>query len=635
MREKEHEQQHQEHPSSSSSSSESLEVRSVEAHEGAKERCKQLKHLAHLAMEVGKAYHGFGKDLNKVATQAKSYLVSRKAGAPGTEPVDRWMHALVHLAEALAADSDRVGDVCVSDTGAGGVVQQLLLAADELQGADRRLGGESARVLAQLRDSQAAMDRKSDERDRYREKVQAVGREGVALPTSSAPPSSAAGSSAAAAASSSAQHPVGTLQKVIGMASHLKQQAEEEVAARVVHKLQTSELALLDHATAHGDLEREVDKVLPKVLLGYRHSTDHALKKTRGQLAAVVAAIRTAMERSNAAAKQFEGRLAPTRRVGYEAELRRTLEHLRDHTASPVSVADAGTPAAATATGAAPWKMDMNHEGTAVLAATSPSLLPPLPPAFRGAVERESCVWFNAFFGRVYRDASASEHFRAWLLDKLTTMLNKNSKNRPGFLDEFRVVDVSFGETPPLLLNMQWSPKVTAAGSTAPEKEKSPGKSANDDDSDDDDDEDDDGGASSKGGAAAGPSADDDDDDEVACTADFAFRSGLKFQMATTVWINWPRDRSASIPVTLDLEVCAHVVYARRARRPIDNHPRSLPSVCPCSSWRYAVGSGWASATRTASCRSWKSRSRGSRCRAGWATTRSRSTTCRRCRTSS
>ena len=404
-----------------------MEVRCTEAHEAAKERCKQLKHLAHLAMDVGRAYHTLGKDLCKVATQAKGFLVSQRkqvvCGETTTVEVDRWLHAFVHLAEALAADSDRVGDACMSDSGGGGVVQQLLLLADELQGSDRRLGGESARLLAQLRESQVQMDRKEDERDRYREKVQAVGREDVASTTPSA------SAAVLSSSSSSAAHPVGTLQKVIDLASHLKHQAEEEVAARVVHKLQSSELAWLDHSTTHGDLAREVDKVLPRVLLGYRQSVDHALHKTRGQLASLAATLRTAAERSGAAVIRFEGRLAPTRRVGYESELRRTLEHLRDRAASPVSIAESSSPGAPTPAGGP--KMDMNKEATAVLAATAPDLLPPLPPAFRGTIERESCVWFNAFFGRVYRDASASEHFRAWLLEKLTAQLNKNSKVRP------------------------------------------------------------------------------------------------------------------------------------------------------------------------------------------------------------
>jgi hypothetical protein len=217
----------------------------------------------------------------------------------------------------------------------------------------------------------------------------------------------------------------------------------------------------------------------------------------------------------------------------------------------------------------------MTLEATSILAATAPANLPPLPPAFRSVVGTETCIWFNAFAGRVYRDASGSAHFRAWLLEKMTTQLNRNSKTRPGFLDDLQVVDVTFGATPPLLLNMTWAPKVTAEGTASAasasasskdgkmtEKtsdkmsEKTVASSAaaaggDKDKDEDEDDEDEDEDAPSP----EGPHAYNEEDDEVAATCDFAFRSGLKFKIVTKVWVNWPRERYASIPVTLDLEL--------------------------------------------------------------------------------
>ena len=131
---------------------------------------------------------------------------------------------------------------------------------------------------------------------------------------------------------------------------------------------------------------------------------------------------------------------------------------------------------------------------------------------------------------------------------------------------------MTFGVTPPLLLNMQWSPKVTAETAAGAASEASPRTSAHDDD-DEEEDEDEDEEEVGDGGAAGAGAGLQDDDDEVACTADFAFRSGLKFQLATKVWINWPRDRSASIPVTLDLEVHAPAVPAQK------NKHTPLPSI--------------------------------------------------------
>ena len=200
-------------------------------------------------------------------------------------------------------------------------------------------------------------------------------------------------------------------------------------------------------------------------------------------------------------------------------------------------------------------KMNMHLEATSILAATAPAELPPLPPAFRNVVDKETCVWFNAFSGRVYRDAANSANFRSWLLEKLTFQLNKNSKSRPGFLDELKVVDVCFGQTPPLLLNVTWEPKVTEA----PVEKKKDASEKTDkaavDEEDDDDEGEGEGGDTNANNATEKEKKMNEEVDEVACTADFAFRSGLKFTLQTKIWCNWPRDRYASIPVTLDLEL--------------------------------------------------------------------------------
>ena len=109
-------------------------------------------------------------------------------------------------------------------------------------------------------------------------------------------------------------------------------------------------------------------------------------------------------------------------------------------------------------------KLDMTLESTACLAASASNVIPDLPQIFKSAVGQETCIWFNAFSGRIYRDAARSSYFHSWLLDKLSAGLNKG--NKPGFIDEFVVESVTFGSTPPLLFNVQWSPKVV------PEKKK-------------------------------------------------------------------------------------------------------------------------------------------------------------------
>lgn len=154
-------------------------------------------------------------------------------------------------------------------------------------------------------------------------------------------------------------------------------------------------------------------------------------------------------------------------------------------------------------------QLDMSLESSAALAASLPSRLPSMPPQFGKAVGQETCVWLNAFSGRMYRDAARSAYFHKWFREKVETMLNKDTK--PGYVDRFVVGDVKFGSIPPLLCNMQWTPAKAGDGS--------------------------------------------DTEHDISCTADMTFRSGLKFAVSTRLWLNWPRDKFAFIPVVINLEI--------------------------------------------------------------------------------
>lgn len=112
-----------------------------------------------------------------------------------------------------------------------------------------------------------------------------------------------------------------------------------------------------------------------------------------------------------------------------------------------------------------PLRVDMRSDPIVQLAATDPVRIPPLPPqlvrvdvdmyvcfhfSFRmvmsiypfptphhshhqvAGIGRESCVWFNAFAGRVYRDACASPLFRDWMADSFSQQLNKVGKREGG-----------------------------------------------------------------------------------------------------------------------------------------------------------------------------------------------------------
>lgn len=72
-----------------------------------------------------------------------------------------------------------------------------------------------------------------------------------------------------------------------------------------------------------------------------------------------------------------------------------------------------------------PTMMDMTSDASAALAATLPSRLPPIPREAMNRVGEETCVWLNAFVGRLYRDAVRSPHFHHWMGERIENALNQ------------------------------------------------------------------------------------------------------------------------------------------------------------------------------------------------------------------
>ena len=155
--------------------------------------------------------------------------------------------------------------------------------------------------------------------------------------------------------------------------------------------------------------------------------------------------------------------------------------------------------------------VDMRSDAMAVLAATLPSALPAaLPPALLLGIAPESCVWANALTGRVFRDAAKSGAFRAQLARSLQRMVNRGRV--PEFLDELRVSGVAFGAAPPVLRDLRWVPSCELGG-----------------------------------GADA--------EHDAAVDASVMYRGGVRFLVETSMWLNWPRDRYASLPVRVEIEL--------------------------------------------------------------------------------
>lgn len=101
-------------------------------------------------------------------------------------------------------------------------------------------------------------------------------------------------------------------------------------------------------------------------------------------------------------------------------------------------------------------KVDMRSEAMAALAASLLSELPALPPNFSKCITEETCVWVNAFLGRMYRDTARSANFHEWFCTKAAIMLNKGK--RPDYIDTYTVSNAVFGSSPPQVRNIVWLP---------------------------------------------------------------------------------------------------------------------------------------------------------------------------------
>jgi hypothetical protein len=140
--------------------------------------------------------------------------------------------------------------------------------------------------------------------------------------------------------------------------------------------------------------------------------------------------------------------------------------------------------------GDAPVRVDMTSETIAALAASQLPAQASLPAQFGRCIGEETCVWLNAFAGRMYRDAARSEYFHNWFCTKAGVLLNKGK--RPDFVDMYHVSDVAFGASTPSIRNVTWLPHCPLLAGQKHDPEHN-----------------------------------------VACSADICFRSGISFTVTT------------------------------------------------------------------------------------------------------
>lgn len=408
-----------------------LEQNFYELCNSSKERGKELTTFAPLLSDIGRTYAALSKDLAKLSLVSRSNIKSfhdtnLDIAGSDVEIVGNfysdWWKALSLFLDHMSDDAARLAETISQDS-----ASRIIQICEDHSIEDKKLTLEGTTLLTQLKDILRNNEPLLQERDKWRLKVSTA----LIVPTGV---------------------------PIIGGMTLV--QSEEESRRRVL-KLQVCELTLLQNTNKIADYKSEFRMLMPNVLRNFKALSSISFARAKSQLCSLGDNFKKYKEDSIGTIQRFtshisvtesSGTIAGVKRtilIGFEPMLQRTLEALNSEVEKKKNLNFFAVNSLLSI-------VDMSLESTACLAATAPTVLPPLPPFFQNTIGFETCVWFNAFSGRVYRDAARSAYFHSWLKGTLTKNLNKGK--RPGFVDEFLVESVVFGSTPPLLFNIQWIP---------------------------------------------------------------------------------------------------------------------------------------------------------------------------------
>lgn len=254
--------------------------------------------------------------------------------------------------------------------------------------------------------------------------------------------------------------------------------ASEGTPSKTNIKPHSSESALVEASDKLAGAQQSFNEKMPRILKDYKLITSNCVSASMERLLKLSDVLSSPLEKIAQILDRLKMDLASSAmqsidRCNYNPVVLKLLENISSKKSSVA--------------------LDMTLESSAGLAASSLHTLPQLPPQFGESIQKETCVWFNALSGRMYRDAARSAEFHNWFCSKASHLLNKGKKT-PLF-DKYYVTNPCFGSTPPLLLNVQWAP-----GTKQPSNSNLPSQ---------------------------------DSEYDVECTADVAFRSSIRFTVST------------------------------------------------------------------------------------------------------
>jgi hypothetical protein len=363
-----------------------------------RDHTKHMKLISGFMFEMSKTFSVFAKDLLRVSGLAKGNMNKNQRLERKEEfVINNWWQALCTTLDYMANDTEELSRMLQDDLSNYSIQVQ-----EELGVVDRRISADVTKQFGSIRDLLGAFDSVAKERDKHQERVRAATEFGSSV-----------------SADAYGKRLARLRESEDAMKLHEKKlydgQREFYVAIpKLAVELQISTLKSI--VDTHTQLNK-----LNEALLRYQERSCSVFQRMRSQLTnTALSLVQIVREENSTAAAAAAGALVSGGGAGveelvfssifkhmgeaglqgYETKLQVLLEALL--TGSTTDPAVQGAPATAPSA-LNPAKLDMASEAAACLAATNPCLLPLLPDRFKSAISGETCVWFNAFGGRVYR----------------------------------------------------------------------------------------------------------------------------------------------------------------------------------------------------------------------------------------
>lgn len=442
-----------------------------------KDHTKNLKLLASFLHDTGKTFNSISRDLSKLAHAARNNM-NKNSSLDRKEDliVNNWWQTLQVAMDHLASDHEDLATIVSVE-----LINYSSQIQEEVTIIEKKLAAEGNKQFGLLKENIQLFEAKLRDREKNKEKMKTL--------------TSSGGSDKEKDKDKRATKYKASEENLILQTKRLYE-VQKEFYTTIPRISSDVQLTMLKSIV---ETQSQLFKFSEALDRAQQHNS-YVTKRMRAQLTNAAASMVQMMreesklleETSNApsdtsiALECMRQRLSDSGLAGYEISLQKVLEGLisqaqqseSDAAANALNRSNSGRSgsfvsgsgsapdspmlgrqnSSSSVSGAAQGKLNMFLEETACLAATNPTLLPVLPNAFVSSIGTETCVWLNAFTGRVYRDIASSKYFYRWFCDRLTLMLNKGEKERPAFIDRFTVLDVKFGDLPPLLNNVKWSP---------------------------------------------------------------------------------------------------------------------------------------------------------------------------------